>query len=126
MGFLLVTKGFQGISDYFRGFQTTSCQDNLMLLNAQTSDRSQLHLQLNEQRMGCAWLNKSLIKKRRFKGRQGSQEQKFSFKLCLSSMSFLCTKHLKRVIAVTTKINAVICEKNDVINLNLLYFFSYE
>ena len=34
------------------------------------------------------------------------------FKLCLSSMSFLCTIHLKRLIAVKKKkINAVICEK---------------
>ena len=41
------------------------------------------------------------------------------FKFCLSSMSFLCTRHVKRLIAVKKKkINAVICEKNDVIGQN--------
>ena len=57
----------------------------------------------------------------RVKGRLGSQEQKkMCFKLCLSSMSFLCTIHLKRLIAVKKhkNINAVICEKNDVIGQN--------
>ena len=33
-------------------------------------------------------------------------------------MSFLCTIHLKRLIAVKKKLNAVICEKNDVIGQN--------
>ena len=33
-------------------------------------------------------------------------------------MSLLCTIHLKRLIAVLKKFNAVICEKNDAIGQN--------
>ena len=42
-----------------------------------------------------------------------SRIQILCFKLCLSSMPFLCTIHLKRLIAVKKKknVNAVICEK---------------
>ena len=53
-----------------------------------------------------------------------SRTKKLCFKLCLSSMSFLCTIHVKS--SILTKINAVICGKNDVIgqnNVKLCDFF---
>ena len=57
---------------------------------------------------GCRHSTDRLVK-----GKLGqSRTQKMCFKLCLSSMSFVCTIHLKRLIAVkTTTVNAVICEK---------------